>query len=133
MIYIIFLLAHDVVKRMEYLKENIQKASDAVCKTMLKDFKGTGGLVGIDNEGNTSISFSSQRMAWSKLENVSADCNLIFYFAFLPSKKATGKATEYIMESSVMIILKKILLKKVMALKMKRSEINKISFFSYPD
>lgn len=59
-------LAHDVVKRMEYLGESIQDASDRACRSMKKDFKGTGGLVGIDSEGNTSITFTSQRMAWSK-------------------------------------------------------------------
>lgn len=59
-------LAHDVVKRMEYLGEDIQAASDEACRTMKEDFKGTGGLVGIDNKGNTSITFTSQRMAWSK-------------------------------------------------------------------
>lgn len=57
-------LAHDVIKRMEYLKEDIQLASDNACRTMLKDLKGTGGLVGLDSKGNITISFTSQRMAW---------------------------------------------------------------------
>lgn len=58
-------LAHDVIKRMEYLKENVQTASENSCKNMLKDFKGTGGVVGLDNKGNVSVAFTSQRMAWS--------------------------------------------------------------------
>lgn len=33
-------LAHDVVKRMEYLGEDIQTASENACKNMTKDFKG---------------------------------------------------------------------------------------------
>jgi L-asparaginase / beta-aspartyl-peptidase len=57
-------LAYDVIKRMDYLEENIQTASDNACQKMLKDFKGTGGLVGLDSKGNISISFTSQRMAW---------------------------------------------------------------------
>lgn len=58
-------LAHDVIKRIEYLNENIQTASENACKKMLKVFKGTGGVVGIDREGNTSMAFTSQRMAWA--------------------------------------------------------------------
>lgn len=58
-------LAHDVIKRMEYLKENIQTASENACKRMLVDLKGTGGIVGLDRESNVSITFTSQRMAWS--------------------------------------------------------------------
>lgn len=58
-------LAHDVIKRMEYLNENIQTASQNACKRMLEDFKGTGGVVGIDRDGNTSIAFTSQCMAWA--------------------------------------------------------------------
>lgn len=55
-------LAHDVIKRMEYLNENIQLASENGCKKMLADLKGTGGVVGLDREGNTSVFFTSQRM-----------------------------------------------------------------------
>lgn len=58
-------LAHDVIKRMDYLKEDIQTASENACKKMLKEFKGTGGVVGIDRDGNESIAFTSQRMAWA--------------------------------------------------------------------
>jgi L-asparaginase / beta-aspartyl-peptidase len=58
-------LAHDVIKRMEYLNEDIQTASTNSCNKMLKDFKGTGGVVGLDKNGNISISFTSQRMAWA--------------------------------------------------------------------
>lgn len=64
-------LAHDVVKRMEYLNESIQIASEQACKKMLEDFKGTGGIVGLDRNGNVSITFTSQRMAWAyQRENI---------------------------------------------------------------
>lgn len=58
-------VAHDIVKRMEYLGESIQVASENGCKRLLTDFKGTGGVVGIDNNGNTAMFFTSQRMAWA--------------------------------------------------------------------
>lgn len=58
-------IAHDVVKRMDYLKEDIQTASERACKRMLDDFKGTGGLIGIDSDGKIGITFTSQRMAWA--------------------------------------------------------------------
>lgn len=58
-------LAHEVIKRMEYLDENIQTASEKACKKMLDDLKGTGGVIGLDRDGNTSIAFTSQRMAWA--------------------------------------------------------------------
>jgi beta-aspartyl-peptidase (threonine type) len=58
-------LAHDVVKRMEYLKEDIQTAAKGACKRMHDDFKGTGGVIGIDSNANIGITFTSQRMAWA--------------------------------------------------------------------
>jgi L-asparaginase / beta-aspartyl-peptidase len=58
-------LAHDVVKRMDYLKENIQTASENACKHMLRDFKGKGGIIGIDKDGNLGIAFTSNQMAWA--------------------------------------------------------------------
>ena len=58
-------LAHDVIKRMDYLKENIQTASENACKKMLADLKGTGGVVGLDRNSNVAITFTSQRMAWA--------------------------------------------------------------------
>lgn len=58
-------LAHEVIKRMEYLDEGIQVASEKACKKMLEDLKGTGGVVGLDREGNIAMTFTSQRMAWA--------------------------------------------------------------------
>lgn len=62
-------LAGDVIKRMEYLKEDIQTACENSCNRMHKDFKGTGGVIGIDSKGEIGIHFSSQRMAWSYQRN----------------------------------------------------------------
>lgn len=58
-------LAHEVITRIEYLNEEIQVASENACKKMLDDFKGTGGVIGLDKNGNVSVAFTSQRMAWA--------------------------------------------------------------------
>lgn len=58
-------LAADVVKRMDYKKESIQTACESACKRMKDDFKGTGGVIGIDKDGQIGIHFTSQRMAWA--------------------------------------------------------------------
>lgn len=58
-------LAADVVKRMEYKKESLQIACEGACKRMHADFKGTGGVIGIDKSGQIGIHFTSQRMAWA--------------------------------------------------------------------
>jgi len=58
-------LAHDVIKRMEYLKEPIQVACESSCRKMLRDLKGTGGVIGLSKDGDIGIAFTSNRMAWS--------------------------------------------------------------------
>lgn len=57
--------AADVIKRMEYLKEDIQTACENACKRVQRDFKGSSGCIGIDKEGNIGVHFLSQRMAWA--------------------------------------------------------------------
>ena len=58
-------LAHDIIKRMDYLKEDIQTACDNACQSMTKRFVGTGGVIAIDHSGNVGVSFTSNRMAWA--------------------------------------------------------------------
>lgn len=58
-------LAADVVKRMDYLKEDLNTACKNSCKRLKEDFRGTGGMVGIDKDGNIAVHFTSQRMAWA--------------------------------------------------------------------
>lgn len=58
-------LAHEVIKRMDYLDEEIQVAAEHACKKMLQDFKGTGGVVGLDRDGEVAMAFTSQQMAWA--------------------------------------------------------------------
>lgn len=43
-------LAHDIIKRIEYLNENAQEATEEACKKMTERFFGTGGAITIDSE-----------------------------------------------------------------------------------
>lgn len=58
-------LTHDIMKRMDYLNEPVQKATENACKNMTERFHGTGGVVALDKLGNVGIYFTSQRMAWA--------------------------------------------------------------------
>lgn len=59
------MLSHDVIKRMEYLKEDVQTASENACRNMTKHFKGTGGVIAIDKKGDVGIAFTTNKMAWA--------------------------------------------------------------------
>lgn len=48
-------LAHDVIKRIEYLKEDVQTACESACKNMKTYFKGTGGVITIDDSGKVHV------------------------------------------------------------------------------
>lgn len=65
-------LTHDVMKRMDYLKEDVQTATENACKNMTERFFGTGGVIALDKTGKVGIHFTSQRMAWAyqKLDKV---------------------------------------------------------------
>ncbi|KAL7028146.1 hypothetical protein ACKWTF_005737 [Chironomus riparius] len=58
-------LAHDIVKRIDYLGEDAQTATEIACKNMTDRFLGTGGAITIDNKGKVGVSFTSRRMAWA--------------------------------------------------------------------
>lgn len=60
-------LAHDIIKRIEYLGEDAQTATTSACKNMTERFLGTGGAITIDSKSRVGISFTSARM-------VSIDC-----------------------------------------------------------
>lgn len=55
-------LAHDIIKRMEYLKEDAKTATENACKNMTDRYHGTGGAITISNQGEVGISFTSKRM-----------------------------------------------------------------------
>lgn len=58
-------LVFDILKRMEYLGNDIQTAVENACKDMTERFDGTGGVIAIDKEGNVGIAFSSEQMSWA--------------------------------------------------------------------
>ncbi|XP_055615085.1 probable isoaspartyl peptidase/L-asparaginase GA20639 [Toxorhynchites rutilus septentrionalis] len=67
-------LAYDILKRMEYLQEDAQTATENSCKRMTERLIGTAGAITIDAKGQVGISFNSKRMAWAYQK-----CNTIVY------------------------------------------------------
>jgi L-asparaginase / beta-aspartyl-peptidase len=66
-------LAHDIIKRMEYLGEDAQTATSTACKNMTDRFIGTGGAITVDHKGNVGVSFTSKRMV-SAIETMTDSC-----------------------------------------------------------
>lgn len=62
-------LAHDVAKRMEYLKVDVQRATKDACEDMTRRFEGEGGAISIAKGGDVGIAFTSQRMSWAYRKN----------------------------------------------------------------
>ncbi len=60
--FIRYAVAHDVSARMQYLKEDIATAADHVVNTTLVEKGGSGGLVGLDANGNVVMPFNSEGM-----------------------------------------------------------------------
>lgn len=58
-------LVFDILKRMEYLGEDIQTAAETACEKMTESFDGDGGVIAIDKDGNIGIAFSSEQMSWA--------------------------------------------------------------------
>jgi beta-aspartyl-peptidase (threonine type) len=58
-------LSHDIIKRMEYLKQDIQTAAQEACDEMTRKFDGDGGVIGIDRGGNIAVALSSDQMSWA--------------------------------------------------------------------
>lgn len=58
-------LAHDIIKRIDYLGEDAQTATESACKNMTERFIGTGGAITIDSKGKVGVSFTSKRMVWN--------------------------------------------------------------------
>lgn len=80
-------LVFDILKRMEYLGEDIQTAAETACSKMTERFDGDGGVIAIDKNGNVGIAFSSQQMSWAYQKG-----NTVFYGV------NPGERLEYIVE-----------------------------------
>ncbi|XP_055526704.1 probable isoaspartyl peptidase/L-asparaginase GA20639 isoform X2 [Wyeomyia smithii] len=64
-----YCLAHTILKRIDFLKENAQIATENACKTMTERLIGEGGAITIDYKGQVGISFTSKRMAWAYVKD----------------------------------------------------------------
>ncbi len=60
--YIRGVLAYDVAARMKYGGLSLQDAMHEVIHQRLQDMGGTGGLIGVDSEGNVSMDFNTNGM-----------------------------------------------------------------------
>lgn len=67
-------LVFDILKRMEYLGEDIQTAAETACAKMTARFDGDGGVIAIDKNGNVGVAFSSDQMSWAYQKG-----NTVFY------------------------------------------------------
>jgi len=67
-------LVFDILKRMEYLGEDLQTAAEFCCQQMTENFGGDGGVIAIDKEGNVGIAFSSNQMSWAYQKG-----NIVYY------------------------------------------------------
>ncbi len=58
-------LAHDILKRVDYFHEDIQTACDNSLRLMTDRLNETAGVIALDKNGNVGISFTSEMMAWA--------------------------------------------------------------------
>ncbi|WP_025743566.1 isoaspartyl peptidase/L-asparaginase family protein [Aquimarina pacifica] len=55
-------VAHDISARVEYKGESLKEAAYEVIQNKLKNLGGTGGIIGIDNQGNMVMEFNTAGM-----------------------------------------------------------------------
>jgi beta-aspartyl-peptidase (threonine type) len=60
--FIRYTVAHDVSALMEYLKLSLNDAAEMVINSKLKTVGGEGGLIGIDKDGNITLTFNTPGM-----------------------------------------------------------------------
>ena len=58
-------LAQDIIKRIQYLNETPQQATERALESMEDKTGGTAGAIVINKYGNIGISFSSKIMSWA--------------------------------------------------------------------
>ncbi|XP_053694286.1 probable isoaspartyl peptidase/L-asparaginase GA20639 [Sabethes cyaneus] len=63
-----YCLAHAILKRIDFLKEDAQVATENACEAMTERLIGKGGAITIDYKGQVGVSFTSDRMAWAYLK-----------------------------------------------------------------
>ncbi len=60
--FIRYAVAHDISALMDYKGISLQEAADEVVMKKLKEAKGEGGVIGVDHEGNLTMTFNSEGM-----------------------------------------------------------------------
>ncbi|XP_062540105.1 isoaspartyl peptidase/L-asparaginase-like [Armigeres subalbatus] len=58
-------LVYDILKRMEYLGDDMIKASEEALASMTERLDGTGGIVGLDTNGNVAIVCNTDQISWA--------------------------------------------------------------------
>jgi len=61
-IFIRLAVAHDISSLMAYQARPIEEAARLVIMNKLKDLGGSGGVIGIDRQGNMTLTFNSSGM-----------------------------------------------------------------------
>lgn len=60
------MLTLEILKRVEYLNQDINRAAQEACDEMLQRWpEGDGGVIGVDKNGTVAIGFSSEQMSWA--------------------------------------------------------------------
>lgn len=60
-----FVLAKEIISRMEFLGHNAQRATQESLEEMTKRTKGTAGAITVDVNGNVGLYWTSEKMAWA--------------------------------------------------------------------
>ena len=60
--FIRYAVAHDISARMEYLKEDLKTASNAVVNETLVKAGGSGGIIAVDKNGEVAMPFNTAGM-----------------------------------------------------------------------
>ena len=61
-------VAHDISARIAYIKESLAKAATDVVHTVLKQAGGSGGIIGIDAQGNVVMEFNTNAMTRGSID-----------------------------------------------------------------
>ena len=61
-------VAYDISARIAYIKESLSKAATDVVHTVLKRAGGSGGIIGIDSQGNVVMEFNTNAMTRGSID-----------------------------------------------------------------
>lgn len=58
-------LVYDILKRMEYLGDDMTKAAEDALDAMTERLGGTAGIIGLDKQGNVAIVCNTEQISWA--------------------------------------------------------------------